>query len=102
MNGLQVDALASFERYYAALDSALDAQDCDAIARIVEERTEALSALVSAFSGDVLPDHVRQRVELSESRVRSRVAALHAELMRDLGDTRRRQTASNRYAEAMR
>jgi hypothetical protein len=102
MNGTQVAALAGFERYYAELDLALDAEDCDAIARLVEERADALSALVSAFAGELLPDHLRQRVELSESRIRGRIAALHAALMRDLGDTRRRQTASARYAEAMR
>lgn len=102
MNRIQSEALMGFERYYAALDTALDSEDCDTIAKLVEERTESLGSLIRAFSGDTLPDHVRQRVELSESRIRGRVASLHAELMRRLGETRRRQSAANRYAEATR
>lgn len=102
MNATQVDALRSFERYYAALDRALDDEDCDAIARIVEERTESLSSLVRAFSGGTLPDEIRQRVELAESRIRGRIASLHTELMRRLGESRKRQSAASRYAEATR
>lgn len=102
MNAAQVEALRGFERYYAALDRALDAEDCDAIARLVEERTESLSSLVRAFSGGSLPEETRQQVELAESRIRGRVASLHAELMRRLGESRRRQSAASRYAEATR
>lgn len=102
MNATQVEALRGFELYYASLDRALDAEDCDAIARLVEERTESLSSLVRAFSGEDLPDETRQRVELAESRLRGRIASLHTELMRRLGESRRRHSAANRYAEATR
>ncbi|HRE88664.1 MAG TPA: hypothetical protein PK095_05935 [Myxococcota bacterium] len=98
----QVAALRDFERYYAALDRALDSEDCDGIARLIEERTESLSSLVRAFSESDMPEPVRQRVELSESRIRGRVASLHAELMLRIGESRRRQTAASRYAEATR
>lgn len=102
MNTIQLDALARFERYYSTLDQALDAEDCDAIASVVDERAGALAEMLDAFSGAAIPDHVRQRVELAESRVRGRLAALHASLLRQLSESRRRQSASSRYAEAMR
>jgi len=96
----RVEALSGFERFYAELDSALDASDCDRILELVDNRAVAVDQLVRAFDGELLPEAVRLRVEFAESRIRGRIVALHADLMRQLGESRRRTMATSRYAEA--
>ncbi len=100
MNAARLDALNGFERFYAELDTALDASDCDRILELVDSRAVAVERLVRAFDGELLPEAVRLRVEFAESRIRGRIVALHADLMRQLGESRRRTMASSRYAEA--
>lgn len=102
MNTPRTDALNRFERFYAELDTALDASDCDHILALVDSRAAAVDQLIKAFDGEQLPEAVRLRVEFTESRIRGRIVALHADLMRQLGESRRRTMASSRYAEAAR
>jgi hypothetical protein len=102
MNTVRTDALRRFERFYAELDIALDDNDCDRVLELVEARALALDQLLKAFEGDALPDATRLQVEFAESRIRGRIVALHADLMRQLGESRRRSVASNRYAEVAR
>lgn len=102
MNTNRAEALSRFEGFYAELELALDERDTDRVAVLVEGRASALDRLIRVFEGEPLPDAAKLRVEFAESRIRERMIALHAEIMRELAESRRRQSASNRYAQAAR
>jgi hypothetical protein len=96
------DALVRFERFNDLLEMALDAEDCERVAAVVEARGEAVSALVSAFADTVMPDALRERLERDELRIRGRIVKLYDRTLRALTEERRRQKAATSYAEAAR
>ncbi len=97
-----LEALVRFETFYAMLDLALDREDCEQVAALVEERGKVVQAIVSSFSGSELPAHIRARIEDNERRIHARIVHLYDVILRALTDERRRQVAASRYAEASR
>jgi hypothetical protein len=97
-----LEALVRFETFYAMLDLALDREDCEQVAALVEERGKFVHAVVASFSGGELPANIRARIEENERRVHARIVHLYDTILRALTDERRRQVAASRYAEVSR
>jgi len=99
MNVTQTAALAHFEAFYPAFARALDEEDAELVAELVEEREHALEKLLQAFAGTLLPADVRAHVEGTEAMMHTRLLRFYDQVIVRLAEERRRSWASERYQE---
>lgn len=95
-------ALAHFESFYAAIGRAIDDEDAERVATLVDQRKAALEALLEAFAGEHLPEPVRAHIEGSEAMVRTRLLRFFDHIIVRLSEERSRSHAAGRYQELSR
>lgn len=92
-------ALAHFESFYLAIGRAIDDEDAERVAALVEERKVALQVLLETFAGAHLPEPVRAHIEGSEAMVRTRLLRFFDHIIVRLSEERTRSLAVTRYQE---
>jgi len=99
MNATQAQSLTHFESFYPAFVSAIEDEDAERVAELVEERKDALAQLLEAFAGTLLPETVREHIEGSEALVRTRLLRFFDQIIVRLSEERVRSYAVARYQE---
>ncbi len=93
-------ALRRFEAMYERLDEALDAEDAEAVAELVEARGALVDELLATYDASCqVPPALAARIASREHVLRARMAALRGRLHAAMSKQRSRGRAVMRYAQ---
>lgn len=102
LNPTQQVALRHFDAFYPVLAAALDEEDAERVAELVDARQQAVVELVEAFAHADLPSEVHEHIEGSEAMIHGRLMRFYDTIVLRMNEERLRSFALERYQEAAR